>query len=287
MLIGSDETNVKAVEAAIGRQVDVIRAYRWVGANHQSLAPLAAAGYVVWASYKYRLPAGSIIAAATIPTGAINGDLDLFDQVMERLAPSPKGPHRKGYEHEEDAKAAAAAGNPAQLNAAIDYCIGRRQAQAKAAGLQSFVCWTGFDLLTREPQYRPAGQAADVLMIDPYELAPASIPPWASLVASYGQDFNYLRAVYPGKPVCLGEVNAPNTAGRPGAQAAWLNQARADLQVQFPFVDGACLWQGGNLSESPAELGAMRAGFFAPPLPPTVPVDAGKLAAAKQLVAAL
>src|SRR5581483_3764511 len=141
--------------------------------------------------------------------------------------------------------------------------------QAVAAGLQSFVCWTGFDLLTREPLYRPSGLAADVIMLDPYELAPAA--PWSSLVASYGQDFNYLRAIYPDAGICLGEVNAPNTAGA-GRQAAWLNQARADLEAQFPAVDGACLWQGGNLSETPAELALMRSGFFAPPSPATVEV---------------
>lgn len=290
-LVGSDEANFRAVEAAIGRPVDVIRCYRWKGANHASLTALAAAGYTLWVSYKFRDNAGVPIPATTIPAHAIDADLDVFDQVMEglRLAPARPGGgyglaiHRKGYEHEEDAKAAAASGTPAALNAAVDYCIGRRKSQAVAAGLQSFVCWTGFDLLNREPLFRPSGLAADVIMLDPYELAPAGA--WPSLVASYGQDFNYLRAVY-GKPICLGEVNAPNTAG-PGRQAAWLNQARADLTAQFPEVDGACLWQGGTLSETLAELQAMRSGFFAPPAPATVAVDAGKLASLKALAAAL
>lgn len=271
MLIGSDEINYKTVEAAIGRKVDVIRAYRYKGQNHQSLLALASAGYGVWASYKFRDANGTV--AATAVTGhQLDADLDVFDSTMEQLAKGARGPHRKGYEHEEDAKAAASSGTAAQLNAAVTYCIGRRKAQAVAAGLQSFTCWTGYDLLTREPQFRPSGQAADVIMLDPYELAATG--PWTSLIASYGQDLNYLRTVY-GKPVCFGETNAPNTAGA-GAQAAWLNQARHDLEAQYPEVDGACLWQGGNLVETEAELALMKTGFFAPSVPPMkqVPVAA-------------
>lgn len=260
MLIGSDEINYRSVEAAIGRPVDVIRAYRYKGQNHASLLALAAAGYGVWASYKFRDGSGTV-ASTAVTSHALDADLDVFDQTMEQLKRGGRGPHRKGYEHEEDAKAAAASGTPAQLNASVTYCIDRRKPQAKAAGLQTFQCWTGFDLLLREPLYRVSGLDVDGYMLDPYELAPTG--PWVSLVASYGQDLNYLKATYPNLQfICLGEVNAPNSGGA-GMQAAWLNQARHDLEAQFPAVDGACLWQGGNLSETAAELAAMKGGFFA------------------------
>jgi hypothetical protein len=113
----------------------------------------------VWASYKFRDTKTGTIPATSVTSHAIDADLDAFDQTMEQLTrDGVRGPHRKGYEHEEDAKAAAASGNPTQLNAAVTYCIDRRKTQAKAAGLQTFQCWTGYDLLNREPLYRVSGQ---------------------------------------------------------------------------------------------------------------------------------
>lgn len=265
MLVGSDETNYKAVEAAIGHKVDVIRAYRYKGQNHKSLAQLAAQGYLVQASYKFRDGNGTV-HATDVSNGVLDSDLDVFDETMETLVKVPQGPHEKCYEHEEEAKAAAASGTPDQLNAALAHCFGRRKAQAVAAGLLGAVCWTGWDLLTREIPFRASGKLADRIWLDPYELAPNG--PWASLVASYGQDFLYLSKVYPGVKVALGEVNAPNTAG-PGMQAAWMNQGRHDLEAQFGTqVYSACIWQGqGNLTETPAELALMKNGFFAPGTP--------------------
>jgi hypothetical protein len=282
VLVGSDEQNYKAVEAAIGRKVDVIRAYRYKGQNHKTLADLAAAGYIVHASYKFRDAATGTIPATSVSNGAIDADLDVFDQTMESLKPNPKGKHRKGYEHEEDAKAAAASGVPAALNAAVTHCLDRRKAQGKAAGLQTFQCWTGYDLINREPLYRVSGNDVDGFMLDPY----AGAVPGPSLVASYGQDFNWLLKIYPHLQfICLGEVNAPNT-GPAGSQAFWMNQARHDLEAQFPVVDVACLWQGGpNLTEAPAELALMKDGFFAVTAPP--PDLAAQLAAAKAQAAAL
>jgi hypothetical protein len=278
MLVGSDESNYKTVEAAIGRKVDIIRAYRYRGTNHKTLLDLAAAGYGVWASYKFRDTKTGTIPATSVTSHAIDADLDAFDQTMEQLTrDGVRGPHRKGYEHEEDAKAAAASGNPTQLNAAVTYCIDRRKTQAKAAGLQTFQCWTGYDLLLREPLYRVSGNDVDVIMLDPY----AGNLPGPSMVASYGQDLNYLRTIYKGKPVCFGEVNAPNT-GPAGSQAAWLNQARHDLEAQYPEVDGACLWQGGDLSESAPELALMKDGFFA-----ATPDLAAQLAAAQARISDL
>lgn len=298
MLIGSDESNYKAVEAAIGRKVNVIRAYRYKGQNHQSLTALAAAGYLVQASYKFRDQNGTVPATA-VSQGVMDADLDVFDQVMEKLPKVAWGAHEKCYEHEEEAKAAAASGTPDELNTALAHCINRRKPQAVAAGLEVAVCWTGWDLLTREVPFRASGKLATRIWLDPYELAASGN--WVSLVASYGQDFNYLAKVYPGIKIGLGEVNAPNTAGA-GRQAAWLNQARADLEAQYPQVYSACLWQGGNLTENAAELALMRSGFFAPSLPPRPPaptptpgpapsptttVDTVKLAELKALAAAL
>lgn len=281
MLVGSDEQNYKAVEAAIGRKVDIIRAYDRIGSNSSRLTGYAAAGYIVHASKKLCLVNGTPVAAKSIPTHAQDADLDSWNAVMDGLKANPNGPHIKIVEHEEDAKTAAGSGVPTDLNAAIDYFIVRHP---DTAACINGVCWTGYDLLNREPLYRAAGAKATTHLIDPYELVATGN--WAPFIASYGQDLNYLSKIYPDAPIYLGEINAPNTNGV-GAQAAWLNQARADLEASYPLVKGASLWQGGNLSETPSELARMKTGFFAPAKPAMAQVDPAKLAQLKALAAAL
>lgn len=289
MQVGSDTTNYRAVEAATGRKMDRLRAYTWTGNNHGFILALKAAGYGVDVSYKFRFPNGQVIQSSTIPAagghaGAIDADLVLFEKVVAQLGEDDG----VGYEHEEDAKTAAQSGSPAQLNAATTYCVARGRQAYGHSGVRVFECWTGYDLIHREPQFRLSGQVADDIMLDLYGVV------GTPLLDSYGNDFRYVMQVYPGKGIKLGELNfTPDPAGGMGRAAA-MNQIRTDIEKQFPVVKSACLWQGGGgLTLSQPELVALKTGFFAPktaPTPPpatTTPVDNAKLAQLKTLVAGL
>lgn len=288
MLIGSDEQNLRAVEAAVGRQLDFVRTYDRFGArNLDRLTAFAKAGYLVMGSQKFATQAGASIAATSISGHQHDSDLDTWNAVMDALPAVPQGPHIKIREHEEDAKTAAGSGVPTDLNAAFVYAAKRNP---DTAHCENGVCWTGWDLLTRGVIWRVSGDAVRHHIIDPYEMAPSGN--WAPFIASYGVDLNYLRTTYPGEPIWFGETNAPNTAGA-GKQAAWLNQLRIDCEKSYPEVKGGALWQGGNLTETPAELALMKSGFFAasarpappaPPAPTTRPVALADLKALSDLV---
>lgn len=222
----------------------------------------------LFASEKFK-DAGVITPATDDSGGKYDPEIISFAKFLMAL-----GQEAGCFDHETDAQTAAQGGSIAQLEAA---CLHANKVTRAVPGWNGrlYACVTGFQILTRGPEFTAIFNDADGIMFD----APYSNDGKQSGDSLAGPIVDWFTKFYPTKSLIIGEWGCVNTAPN---QAAWITQFAVDLQgPRYKNVQKALYWNNAAYAVSGDALQALARAIALSQVLPSKTVAIADLAAIK------
>ncbi len=259
----STPAEVSALEAKIGRQLDVVNhfyTYNQLVGTTGEVQDLAAG----------RIP--MITWGATTTQSINNGSQDAYIRQQATRIRNLGGTVFLRYFHEPEGDYRAA-----MVQSAAAYITAWKRAQRlfREAGATNVVwvwCTTAYSFrvsTTRPPQsFYPGDAFVDWIGADGYNFAPGKPgAQWNSFTTVFSRWYTW--AAQRPKPLMAAEYGVMEDPSQPNRKAGWYNDMRSAVQTTFPLLQAVIAWSTVNIKEgntynwnvdsSPASLSAWRA----------------------------